>query len=334
MPVTNNGALHYESGQQLHPFEAMTDSGDHTTFDASFSPLSGRSGYDAVVSPYGLATGGSVTPAVSAANDAVDVAALTAYMAGVAGADANGLVVVGAGTDVAITRAVATDTHIINSITIDSTGAIAVVAGTDGTAFSETRGALGGPPLIPVGSIEIAQVRTSSNVAAPIATSEIYQVPGTHQERYDFPVYQVDNATGEVTFAAALPLIHTGNVPKKVYVKGYTPIFAELSRTKDFVPAEVSNSLSSTNYYDGPVGSVSSSVGQASFSAALNDGITDAIIGLVGETLWFKWFQDKNRAPFVLTQGVLAVGRTFPVGDHVQGSFTISAERKSVNFAS
>jgi hypothetical protein len=333
MGVTNNGALHYESGQQLQPFEALTDSGDKKKFEASFAPFSGRSGYEAAIRPYGLATGGTVIAAVSGSNDVVDVAALTAYMAGNAGADAAGLVTVAADTDVAVTRGTTKD-YLINSVTIDNTGAVAVVAGTEGDVFSETRAAAGGPPLIPVGSVEIGQVRLSSQVAAAVAAAEIYQVPGTHQERYDFPVWQVNNATGEVTFAAALPAIHTGSVPKKVYAKGYTPIFAEISRARDFVPSETSHSVNSTDYYDGPLGSVQSSIGQGSFVVALTDGITDAIMGLKNENLWFKWFQDRNKAPYTLTQGVLGVSRTFPVGDHVQGNFTISAERASTDKAS
>lgn len=333
MGVTNNGALYFESGQQLQPFEAMADSGDHKKFKASFAPMSGRAGYEPVVRPYGLATGGAVTP-TSGQNNQVSVAALTAYMAGVGSADADGLVSVAAAAGTAVTRATATDTHKISSITVNSSGAIAVVAGADGTAFSETRGANGGPPVIPVGSIEVAQVRLTGSAAAPVLASEIYAVPGTHQERYDFPVWSVDEASGEVVFAAALPAIHTDGATKKVYVKGYTPIFAEIARARDFVPAETSHSVSSTQYYDGALGSVSESIGQGGFTAALTDGITDPILALKNQRLWFKWFQDRNRAPFVLTQGYLGVSRTYPAGNHVQGAFTISAERASVDKAS
>jgi hypothetical protein len=333
MGTTSNGALHYESGQQFQPFEAMSTD-DNKTFEASFAPFSGRSGFEPVIRPYGLATGGVVTP-TSGQNDQVDVAALTAYMAGNVGADSDGLVSVAADGGVEITRAVATDTHIINSITVDDSGAVAVIAGTDGTAFSETRGAAGGPPLIPVGRIEIGQVRLSSNVAAPVTAGEIYQVPGTHLERWDFPVIQrTESAFGQIVFAAELPEIHTGGVPKKVFVKGYTPIFAELSRVRDFVPAETSHSVNSTDYYDGPLGSVSATIGQGSFVAALTDGITDPIVQLKNQRLWFKWFQDRNRSAHVLTQGVLGLGRTFPVNDHTQGNFTISAESASTDKAS
>src|SRR5512143_2984440 len=163
MPSAANAKLQYEAGQALVAMAAMTDSGDQQTFTlANASVWSSKSGYDPQIFPNGLATGGAVVPAVSGTNDKIDVAALTCYLAGV-------LTSVAAAADTSITRP-ATAVSKIDSITVTSAGAIAVVAGTDGstTAFSETRAAAGGPPLIPVGSIEIAQVRLISNTAAAI----------------------------------------------------------------------------------------------------------------------------------------------------------------------
>lgn len=214
--------IRYEAGQTAYPFEAMTDSGDHAVFEASFSPISNAAGAEPKVAPYGLLTGGAITPAVT--NNVVNVAALTASMAGVSGADADGVVSVAGGT-ATITRPTGNVAK-VNSITIDSTGAIAVVAGTDGASatFSETRGAAGGPPLIPVGSIEIGQVRVTTSAAGPVTAGQIYAVNGLHVERADYPVYALNFATGEVTFNDPLPLIHTGNVPKKVYIRGAVPV--------------------------------------------------------------------------------------------------------------
>lgn len=335
MPALNSAALYYESGQSQQSAAAMTDSGDHTIFALTTKPWSLASGYEYTVKPYGLATGGAVTPAVSGTNNLVDVAALTAYMFGATGASTTtGLISVAADTDVSITRATASDTHIINSITVAADGTITVVTGTDSTSFSETRGANGGPPFIPIGSIEIAQVRTTSSTAAAITAAEIYQVVGTHQERYDYPVWSDDPISGTITFAAALPLIHTSSVPKKVYARVATPIFAEISRAKDWVPAERSSSVSSTEYYDGPLGSTSTSLGQASFSAALNDGVTDAILAKDGANLLFKFMPDKTKTPYQITQGILRKARTYGVGAYAQASFTVSASIPSVDFSS
>lgn len=305
--------IRYESGQTAYAFEAIVDSGDATTFAASFSPVSNASGFEPVIAPYGLMTGGAITPHADA--DKVAVAALTASMAAVSGADADGTVSVSAGS-VTITRA-ATDVSRINSITVDSTGALAAVAGVSGAtaAFSETRGAAGGPPYIPVGSIEIGQVRTTTSASAVVTTAQIYAVLGLHVERSDYPVYDLNYATGEVTFATALDLIHTGDVPKKVYMRGATPLFAPIANTSDWVPAEATYSISSTSTYDGPVGSASSSLGQASFTAVMRDGITDGVLAVKGEEVWLEFRPDRDKlVPKQLTQGIFGVSRTFPAG--------------------
>jgi len=117
-----------------------------------------------------------------------------------------------------------------------------------------------------------------------------------------------------------LPLIHTGGVPKAVYVNGATPIFAPVPKSSDWVPAESTYSINSTDTYDGPIGSSSSSLNQASFNAVLTDGITDNFVGLKGSNLWFEFRPDRDRTvPKQLTQGILGVSRTFPAGG---GSFT------------
>jgi hypothetical protein len=309
--------IRYEAGQTPYSFEAMTDSGDSTVFSASFYPISNKSGYEPVVAPYGLLTGGVITPTLN--NDEVSVAALTASMAGVTGADSDGMISVSTGT-LSITRGLTTDTHNITSITVDSSGALAAVSGTDHTAFSTVRGDPGGPPFIPVGSIEIGQVKTTSVTAGPVSATEIVQVPGQSLERSDYPVYSLDYATGEVTFADVLPAIHTGSVPKKVYISGATPLFAPIAQTSDWVPAESTYSISSTDTYDGPVGASSSSLGQASFTAILRDGVTDALVAMKGQTIWFEFRPDRDKTvPKQLTQGIFGMARSFPAGG---GSFT------------
>lgn len=312
--------IRYEAGQTARPFEALTNTGNNTSFQATFSPVSNAAGAEPVVAPYGLLTGGAIT--THATNNTVSVASLTASMAGVSGADASGVIAVAAGT-ATVTRPTGNVAK-INSITIDSTGAIATVVGTDGstTAFSETRGAAGGPPLIPVGSIEIGQVRFASSTAAAVQSAEIYAVPGLHLERADYPVYQLDFATGKVTFATDLPLIHTGSVTKKVYMRGATPLFAPIANTSDWVPAEATYSINSTSTYDGPVGSASSSLGQASFNAIMKDGVTDSVLAQKGKNVWFEFRPDRDKTvPRQLTQGIFGVSRTFPAGG---GSFSAS----------
>jgi hypothetical protein len=324
--------IRYEAGQTAYPFEAMTDSGDATTFGASFAPLSDVAGAEATIAPYGLLTGGALT--THATNNTINVAALTASMAAASGASADGVVSVAAATPT-VTRP-ATNVAKICSVTVTSSAAIAVVAGTDGadTTFVETRGAAGGPPFIPVGSIEIGQVRMTTSAAAAVAAAEIYQVVGTHVESSSYPVYSVDYGLGEITFADALPLIHTGSVAKKVYIKGSTPLFAPIPQTADWVPAESTYSINSTDTYDGPVGSASSSLGQASFTAQLRDGITDAFIAKKGQNLWIEFRPDRDKTvPKQLTQGILGVSRSNPASGNPTAACTVTPSAASLDVA-
>lgn len=331
MAIVNNGSVEYEAGQQFQPFALMTDSGNATLFSIPAKPWSGRAGFDARIRPNGLATGGVVTP--HATNNTVNVAALTAFMAAVTGATADGLITVGAGTLTA-TRGATTNICCITSLTVDSAGALAAVAGTAHTAFAEVRGALGGPPFIPVGSIEIGQVRLNSITPAPVTQAEIFQVVNVHQERFNFPIWSQDPANGRITFGAALPLIHTGNTPKRVYAQVSTPIFAEMPRSRAWVPAETTFSVSSTQNYDGPQGAATSSLGQASWESNLEDGTLDNILAVKNQTVWVRFKPDKARLPYQLTQGLLGIARTFAVGAHPVGKFTLSAENPTLEFAS
>lgn len=314
--TAENAKLMYEAGQTYVPMAALSDSGDHTTFTSAGTLWSNKSGKSPTVRPNGLVSGGAVS--VGSGDNNVAVAALTCYLAGV-------LTSVSADSSNTVTRATPTDTHIINSITITAAGAIAVVAGTGGTAFSETRGAAGGPPFIAVDAIEIAQIRLSSSSAAPVESSEIFSVVGTHVERYDYPLWEENYNGGSVTFADSLPLIHTGSVPKAVYAEYNTPIFSEVSPVTDFVPPENTHSVSSTPVYGGAIGASASSLNQGSFTAYMQDGVTDGLVLLKNQELWFKFYPDRNKAPYLLCQGKLGISRTFPAGSSIAAKCTISA---------
>ena len=340
MPTAENAILYYESGQSAVAMAALSDDGDCISFNSADELWSKRSGYEPDVKPNGLATGGLVSAAASGSNDVVDVAALTCFLAGT-------LASVSADTDVSITRATPSDTHIINSITINSSGAIAVVAGTDGTAFSETRGAAGGPPWIPTGSIEIAQVRLSSSSAAAVSDDEIFKVVNTHCERYDQPTWQVKPVRVEnqilgdagIDFDSALPQIHSDDAGstvagKKVYAAYYEPLFAQVPKAADFVRPANSKSVSSKQYYGTTSGAVSTSLGQGSFNMEAQDGVTDGLLKLEGEQLWFKFKPNRLQSPYILAQGYLGITESFPAGDNISAACTISAESQGVRVAS
>lgn len=320
MATAENAKLEYEGGQTSYAIAALTDSGDNTTFTSAAALWSRRAGYAPVIRPNGLLTGGAVIPAVAAGNNNVDVAALTCNLNGV-------VTSVAADTDVAITRP-ATAVSKINSITVNSSGAIAVVAGTDGstTAFSETRAAAGGPPLIPTTSIEIAQVRVITNTAGVITEAQIFTTIGTHRETASYPQYTTSYIDGSITFLAALPDIHTGPTPKQTFASYAAPIFAEVSLADAFTAPETSNSVSSTQIYNTTLGSTSSTLGQGGFTAYLENGVNDTLVSLKNENLWFRFYPDRYASPYLLCQGKLGISRTWPAGDNIQAACTISAE--------
>lgn len=330
MASNDKAVIYYESGQNAFALTAMTTTDNQTFSAGTIDPISNRAGFEAKIMPYGVVNGGALTPATAA--DDVSVAAVVVQMPAATGAGENGQLTVSGG-DVSCARP-STDTHLIYSITVDNTGSLAAVAGSEGTSFSESRGVAGSAPYIPVDSIEIGQVRYATQTSDVLSTSEIKQVPGVHVELAQNPIItSKDFAAGEIGFAAALPLIHTDDTPKPVYIEGYTAIFAEVPDGYDYAPAEESYSTNSQQVYGRSVGSTSISLGQAGFNALLEDGHTDAILNQVGQNVWTKFKQNKNRAPYMLTQGILGLARTFPASGNVGATFTQSAESKSTDYA-
>lgn len=328
MPNAENAQLQYEAGQAPVAMVALTDQDDHKEFLSADSLWSRFAGKLPDIKPNGLRTGGVVTPADSGTNDLIDVAKLDCYLAGILTEEA-------LAEDETILRAAAEDTHKISSVTLDSSGAIVIIAGVDHTGFSETRGADGGPPHIPVGDIEIAQVRLTahSGNAAAITADEIFMVPNVHREMYNFPAWTIiygQVISGVLGYAgiklvSAAPLIHTLDVPKIIYASYYTPSFAEVPDASEFVPPAVTHSVSSKQVYGRTIGSSSESLGQGTFAAELQDGITDAILTMGDADLWFKFKQNRSNSPYILAQGKLGINSSFPAGDSITAACTISA---------
>ncbi len=329
--TAENGKLVYEAGQTSYAMEALTDSGDNTTFTSNATYFSGRAGYEPDVRPDGVINTPAIIPDDSAVNDRVDVPACQCYLAGVKTSVS--------AAEVTITRSAdGGNPYRINSIVITNAGAYDKIAGTVGAAYSTTRGAAGGPPLITVGYIEVGQVKTSSTTNAVITTSEIFQIPGTSLERYDYPLWEENRLPtepgaadgGSITFLSALPDDHVGPTPKKVYASYADPIFAEARPASDFVPPGETHSVSSTQVYSGTIGSRSSTLGQGSFTFYLTDGINDPMIKLKNEVLTFKFYPDRYKDGFQLCQGKLGVSETYSADDSMTAACTISAETTAI----
>lgn len=340
MATAQRGKVQVETGRVKTDFVAMTDSGDQVVFNAGLL-WSQKSGFDPVVRPNGIVTGSNlISP--GAAADQVAVAACTVYIGGAE-------IAVSADAAVSVTRPSADER--ITSICVDDLGAIAEVVGTDGT-MNEVRGTAGGPPLIPVDEVELGQVRMDSTGSAVFVAAEIYQDVGVHAEVYDYPSFEMnpigDGKLASVTakknayveFAAALPAVHVGNLPKAVFVEYYTPTLVTISKAAEFVPAETGVSKNSETYYEGAGGSgaigsmKADSVGDCTFTVLANDGIQDPIMAEKNEMITVKFFPDANKTPFILSQGLLGVVRSFPSGEQVKINATVFCSQPSIEFAS
>ena len=324
-------SLRYEAGQTVYPFETLTNTGDNMIFQATFLPWSNAVGFEPVVGPFGLLTGAGITP--TATENQVSVAALTAMMPGIGSADSEtGVLSINSASPVLASRGDAGDPYKITSIIVNGSGVVESLPGDKGSAFSEVRGDPGAPPEIPVDAIEIGQVRLSSHTAAYVMPGEIYTVPGIHREMSAFPVFIIDYGRGQVHFSEALPAIHTGGTTKRVSARGATPLFSPIPKAYDWVPAESTYSITSTDTYDGPIGSASSSLGQATFSVMLEDGITDAFLAQKGKSVWVEFRPDRDRVvPRQLTQGVLGVSRTNPASGSPTASCTVTPSVESMD---
>ncbi len=338
MSTSAKAKVQIEVGQALTDYAAMTDSGDKIVFSIG-SVWSGKSGYEADIRPDGVVSGRNMLT-VSGTNDTVKIGAFSAYALGAA-YDVTA-------TTETFTRATSAGVSKINSVTMDSAGAIAVIAGDEGltATFSELRDVAGGAPYIPAGSIEIGQIRVTSSTAGVLVSAELFQVVGTHVERFDYPVWEEENIgkgilavssaeqNSHIKFSSALPDIHTGDSTKKVYCKYYTPQMADLPKAIDFVPAEDTHSVASTQYYNGTIASPSSSLGMASFTALMTDNISDALMAEQNNLITVKFYPDRNKAPYILSQGTLGVARTHPVADQNQAACSLACEKASASFLS
>ena len=341
MATSSKAKISIETGRTLTSYAEATDGGDHAIFNIGtvWSGYSDEStDYSPSVRPDGMVSGRNVL-SVHATNDTVTVAGFTAYSKGIEHT-------VTATTDT-FTRGTA-DLSLINSVVMDSAGSIAVVRGTIGAdaTFSETRDAAGGPPYIPISDVEIGQIRTTGADAAVVTASEIFQVVGTHAQRYDYPTWEEYNVgkgilavsaaekNSHIKLTSALPAVHTGGTYKGIWIQYYTPVYSELPKTMDFVPCENSPSVTSTQFYNGTIAASSRSLGTGGFTAIMADNISDALLNEQDKTITIKMWPDRNKNPYILTQGEIGIARTYPVADQNRAAVTIAAENASVSFLS
>jgi len=296
---------------------ALTDSGDNQTFNfGTIQFLSNFSFKNADYTPTvvvdGCKSGGTITPAESLTDNLVDLSQLTANIAGV---EYKGATKLAATTDLACTRgASAATAYIINSIVHNGT-AYSVIVGTGSTSFdlSGGRGGVGQPPYIPVGEIEVGQVRFTSDTDAPVLASEIKQISGDSREGYNTPTGEIEYARVEdgvlgyagYTFKSALPTIHTGDTTKAVYMTGWEENFVTWSGARNFVPQYLEPTSSTEVFYEDITRtSDSSSLTNGTFEWGYVDAVIDPEWKAMGGKVWFKYYQETSNTWFLAYQGI------------------------------
>ena len=336
MPSASYSKLQIETGQTVVDFTALNGVGEGVYIHPVAKVWSKFAGNEPEIFPDGLATGGKILPAESGDNDVVSVAALTAYI--------GGQMIIATNGNQTLSRP-STSTHKIVSLALDNAGNTSLIDGVEGSAFADARGEAGAPPFIPVGKIELGQVRLSAQTTAPIAAADILTNPGQHTERYDYPIFGY-NTVGDkdnpafVRFSSVLPQIHSDDdgstvAAKGIYAKVSTPIFTDIDFAADFKPCETTHSSSSTPVYMGKsVNSSSTTLTQGGFTAYLKNGVTDVIVKLKDNFLTYRYYPNQYQSAHHIVQGLLGVGRSFPAAGNISAACTITADFEGVDRAS
>jgi len=331
----SKASVEVESTQTLVPWELLTDAGDKQYFTFSSEILSNAVGFQPEVAPNGIVSGLNLVSPTPSTNDSVDVASFTAVFSGVEET-------ISADT-IAFTRDATLDYQKFSVIAETGDTLSIIESDPHASAWSNTRGAAGGPPSIPLAAIEVAQIWISDNTAAVVLASEIKESPqaGT-QERSLFPAVQVFNfgegldANTTATkfayakFASVIPTIHgaTANAAatdeKPVYGQWYDPVFTLLEGTVDFAEPNETPGTTSVQLHRTTRGGTTQTLNAGSFTIYMEDGITDDIMRLRGKEVLTKYKQNIDADPFVLSLNVLGIPVTRPVDNDPQGAVTLA----------
>lgn len=337
MSQADNASVEIENGLVSVANELLTNV-DNQRFTFSEEIVSIRT--TPRIMPNGIVTGTNLV-SVGSGNDNVTTAAFTCNISG-------DLRTVAADTSVAIVRTIEATPFSKHSVVAYMDGAtptIKVIAGAGhATAHSTVRGANGGPPYIGVDEVEIGQIWTSSHTAAPITASEIH-TGGSYEERANYPTFTYNpigrgldaTATGEeeafVKFSAALPLIHTAGVAKKIFADYEGVEFAELTDCDGFSPPTETISSSSTQVYQGTKSVATRSVDSGTFAQMLDDGVNDLILGASGTKRVFRFKPDKDKTAYILCVGSVSAKPEYPAAGLIKATVNFSSEYPSARFS-
>lgn len=329
--------LQIEVGSTFYPIQALTATTTGTNaykkYKMSTTFVSAREDLEPVVRLDGVISGGEIT-GDAARDNAVDVAAFTAYVKGVelsvAAIEVRNLV-----------RPASTGNVVINAIVCDENGVVSNVAGTEGAAGG-ARGAAGGMPYIPTDSILLGYVTLSDVYASGSSTISATEINTEARERSDIPTYKInfhdddaDQGVGVVELGSALTAIHgAGANYRNVYASWYEPTFEIFPDCYDLeLPEEISE-ITSRAYGD-TYQEVATDI--PSWSGSFNFYFTKVkdIVDIVKNSLrWMKFFPDKDDTQYWAGTAIVNPTHSFPVGDNMNGTMNLSGSRKLFAFRS
>ena len=176
-----------------------------------------------------------------------------------------------------------------SSVTVSGAGAVAEAAGTDdASAYSTTRAATGGPPLIAINLVEICWVKMFDDEAAVIPNSDILKQANVHREVEYNPSYVIDYHAGKITYSAAIMANHTGSVPKNTYVDYSIPIFTELDDVRDATVPTITHSQTEQPVYGSVKTAITQTKDQGGFTIMSKGDLNEALEQLDNITCWIK----------------------------------------------
>lgn len=280
---------------------------------------------DRSVRPDGHISGGSASS--NGTNDEVDVTASAVYIGGAR-------VTSSAVSGLSIARP-SVDTHIKYAICVNSSGVVSAEAGSEGTSFSDTRGAAGGYPLVPAGMTQICGVQYSSQTPALVLAAEIDETPIGEDGLggrilYDYPNFElvlhpdfdagIDYAHVKYSFAPAT--LYADADGARCYVTYSTPSFSEIGLTNDLVLPEETVSGNSTTVYRKVLKSVSRD--QNDFTLTImGDDIVNDMAPFRGKDVWFKAvFDPLIPTKYALFAASVGVATSIPSDDNTTYSLT------------
>jgi len=336
--------LYYEvpGGGTFYAMHALTDSGDHQTFNfvgddfiSNFKGKTSDSDYSPTVRVDGVISGGTVIPAVSATNNLVDVTTMSAY---IGGNDYTGASKVSADTDLTCVRgAGAATAFIINSIICDAAGAFSVLTGTGDTSHDLTggRGGAGQPPYITVGSIEVAQVRFTSETAALVTADEIKMIPNVTREMAMRPGYDIEFArvsggsldSPGVTMRTPLAAIHTADTARRVFMECYAANFAEWQGVRDVAFQGETIGSTSSETFSGVRSFTTSEISEGSFTWEVGSLTSDpewSVMEGKDARTWFKLLESRTATGYLVCQAAASGVPTVPASGAIAVTVTLS----------